>query len=95
MLDFYLERGYKFRHISDEQLKKNSNKLVEITKIVYGWLKVKKLISYENIVAIYDQEIRKNVKHKRKLEIFERNKLQNIHNIIKILESNCYNGGRI
>lgn len=42
MLDFYLERGYKFKHISEEQLKKNSNKLVEITKMVYGWIKSEK-----------------------------------------------------
>ena len=39
MLDFYIERGYKFKHISNEQLKKNSNKLTEITKMVYGWIK--------------------------------------------------------
>ena len=54
---------------------------------------MKELINYENIANIYDNEISKNVKHKRKLEIFERNKIQNINIIINILNSNNYNGG--
>jgi len=54
---------------------------------------VKELINYENIINIYDNEISKNVKHKRKLEIFERSKIQNINTIINILKSNNYNGG--
>lgn len=39
MLDFYLERGYKNKYISEGQLKKSSNKLTELTKMVCGWIK--------------------------------------------------------
>ncbi len=39
MLDFYIERAYKFKHINEDDLKKNSAKLTEITKMIYGWIK--------------------------------------------------------
>ena len=57
-------------------------------------LKVKELIKYENILNIYEKEICKNVKHKNKLKVFERNKVQNINTIINILNSNSYDGGK-
>lgn len=38
ILDFYIERGYKCKYISDNQLKKNSNKLIELSKMMYGWI---------------------------------------------------------
>ena len=57
-------------------------------------LKVKELINYSNILNIYEKEIVKNVKHKNKLKVFERNKVQNIHTIINILNSNMYDGGK-
>jgi len=39
MLDFYLERSYKNNIISEKVLKKYSNKLASITKLIYGWLR--------------------------------------------------------
>lgn len=39
MLDFYIERAYYFKHINEASLKKNSAKLTEITKMIYGWIK--------------------------------------------------------
>ena len=39
MLDFYIERGYQYKYLSENQLKKNSNKLIELTKMMYGWIK--------------------------------------------------------
>ena len=39
MLDFYIERAYKFKYINEDSLKKNSTKLTEITKMIYGWIK--------------------------------------------------------
>ena len=59
-----------------------------------GGLKVKEFINYTNILNIYEKEIVKNVKHKNKLKVFERNKVQNIHTIINILNSNQYDGGK-
>ena len=57
-------------------------------------LKVKELINYQNILNIYEKEICKNVKHKDKLKVFERNKVQNINTILNILNSNTYDGGK-
>ena len=39
MLDFYIERGFIHKYLSENQLKKNSNKLIELTKMMYGWIK--------------------------------------------------------
>lgn len=39
MLDFYLERSYKNNIISEKILKKYSNKLANITKLIYGWIR--------------------------------------------------------
>ena len=57
-------------------------------------LKVKESINYNNILNIYEKEMCRNVKHKNKLKVFERNKVQNIHTIINILNSNMYDGGK-
>ena len=39
MLDFYIERGFKHKYLSENGLKKNSNKLIELNKMMYGWIK--------------------------------------------------------
>ena len=39
VLDFYIERGFNHKYLSENQLKKNSNKLIELTKMMYGWIK--------------------------------------------------------
>lgn len=54
---------------------------------------MREYINYNYIESIYDKEISKNVKHKKKLMTFEVNKIQNINNIINILNSNNYDGG--
>lgn len=43
-------------------------------------------ITVENILHIYEKEISKNVKNKRKLYNFEINKMQNVTNILKMLQ---------
>lgn len=44
-------------------------------------------ITVANVLNIYEKEISKNIKNKRKLYNFEINKLQNITNIIKMLQN--------
>ena len=56
-------------------------------------LRVREYINYSNILNIYE-EISKNVKHKNKLKVFERNKVQNINTTLNILNSNTYDGGK-
>ena len=38
-LDFYLERAYKLKYISERQLIKNVNELAKINKMIYAWCK--------------------------------------------------------
>lgn len=39
MLDFYLERSYKNKVISEKVFNKKSNELAHITKLIYGWIR--------------------------------------------------------
>ena len=39
MLDFYLERAYKKKYISEKQCLVKSNELANISKMIYGWIK--------------------------------------------------------
>ena len=50
---------------------------------------MKEKINYDNIKSIYDLEIAKHVKNKNKLYNFEKNKAQNLNNIIELLK-NCH-----
>lgn len=38
-IDFYLERAYKLKYISERQLIKNVNELAKINKMIYVWCK--------------------------------------------------------
>ena len=38
MLDFYLEKCFKNKYISEKQCCNKSNQLLKITKMVYGWI---------------------------------------------------------
>ena len=49
-----------------------------------------KNVRFKDLLDIYDLEIRKNCRNKRKIFVFERNKMQNISNICNILEENAY-----
>ena len=51
-------------------------------------------VSISDLKIIYDEEIKKNVKNKRKILEFERNKIEYLVDIKKVLESGEYNGGR-
>ena len=66
-IDFYLERAYKLKYISEKQVINKSNELLKINKMLYKWCS--------------------NVKNKRKLYNFDVNKMQNISNIKRMLES--------
>ena len=48
-------------------------------------------ITISNLLSIYDKEISKNVKNKRKLYNFDVNKMQNISNIKRMLEDEALN----
>ena len=50
-------------------------------------------VNINNILKLYELEISKNVKNKHKVYLFEKNKMQNIADIKKILENNNYDGG--
>lgn len=39
MLDFYLERSYKNKYISEKVCLNKTNQLNRITKMIYGWIK--------------------------------------------------------
>ena len=39
MLDFYIERSYKNKLISEKVCKKKSRELESISKLVYGWIR--------------------------------------------------------
>lgn len=39
MLDFYIERAYKKRYISEKECLKKVNELEEINKMIYSWIK--------------------------------------------------------
>lgn len=54
---------------------------------MYG-AKMKNEITLNNILNIYEKEISKNVKNKRKIYQFEANKIQNVSNIITMLNAN-------
>lgn len=36
-IDFYIERAYKLKYISEQQCIKNSNKLDKINRMLYSW----------------------------------------------------------
>lgn len=36
-VDFYLERAYKLKYLSEKQLMNKSNELLTINKMIYGW----------------------------------------------------------
>lgn len=38
-LDFYLERAYKLKYISERQLTTKANELAKINKMIYAWCK--------------------------------------------------------
>lgn len=48
---------------------------------------------YHNIIQIYEKEVAKNTKNKKKVYQFEKNKMQNIEYIYKALKNPNYNGG--
>ena len=48
-------------------------------------VRMNKDVNYNNLINIYDNEISKNIKNKKKLVAFEINKMQYISNIIKML----------
>lgn len=50
-------------------------------------------VKISELIDIYDDEISKNVKNKRKLYNFEKFKMLNFHNICTTLANNNYNGG--
>ena len=51
-------------------------------------LKVK--VNVYDIIDIYEKEISRNTKNKRKINNFERNKMENIYDIVNILENKNY-----
>lgn len=52
-----------------------------------------RIVTIDNLLKIYETEISKNVKNKKKLYQFEKNKMSNLFSIKEILLSGAYNGG--
>ena len=46
------------------------------------------------LLSIYEKEVSKNTKNKRKVNNFERNKMENIYDIKRIIESGNYEVGK-
>ncbi len=55
-----------------------------------GGLKMKENATLNNILNLYESEIAKNVKNKNRIYYFEKNKMQNIEEIIKTIKSGNY-----
>ena len=51
-------------------------------------------VNLSNVLNIYENIICKNVKNKQKLFLFERNKMQNIIEILNVLKCHNYDGGK-
>ena len=47
-----------------------------------------------NLLYIYEKEVSKNTKNKKKIALFERNKIQNIFDIKNIVEGGKYTVSR-
>ena len=52
------------------------------------------LIKYEDIARVYEEEVKKNTKNKRKVYRFERFKVENLTEICDALTSGKYRQGR-
>ena len=52
------------------------------------------IVKISDLKIIYDEEIKKNVKNKRKIFDFERNKIEYLLDIKRVLESGDYYGGK-
>ena len=50
-------------------------------------------VKISDLKIVYDEEIKKHVKNKKKIYLFERNKLEYLYNMKYDLENNKYNGG--
>ena len=51
-------------------------------------------VKISDLKGIYEKEIRKNVKNKKKIFVFERNKIEYLIDIKRVLESDKYSGGK-
>lgn len=51
-------------------------------------------VSINDLNNIYHKEIVKNVKNKKKIYLFEKNKIQYLIDIKRVLENNLYDGGK-
>ena len=51
-------------------------------------------VCLKDIRSVYEEEIKKNVKNKRKIFEFEKNKLEYLIDIKRVLENGEYNGGK-
>lgn len=51
-------------------------------------------IKYSDLLSVYENEVRKNIKNKKKILNFERNKIEYLIDIKKVLENNLYDGGK-
>ncbi len=52
------------------------------------------IVKLRDLKVIYEEEIRKNVKNKRKILEFEKNKFEYLVDIKNILERGDYKGGK-
>ena len=51
-------------------------------------------VKYSDLLHVYENEVRKNIKNKKKILFFERNKIEYPIDIKRVLENNLYDGGK-
>lgn len=51
-------------------------------------------VNFNDLLSVYDEEVKKNVKNKKKLFYFEKNKMEYLISIKRELENNTYDGGK-
>lgn len=51
-------------------------------------------VKYSDLLHVYENEVRKNIKNKKKILVFERNKIEYLIDIKRVLENNLYDGGK-
>lgn len=46
-------------------------------------------VKYSDLLHVYENEVRKNIKNKKKILLFERNKIEYLIDIKRVLEKTC------
>ena len=89
LIDYILERLYLKKYISKNSINKLGYKLIEINKMSSKWMenKISYAVKISDLINIYENEIVKGVKNRKKILKFEANKIEYLIYIKNILEN--------